>query len=154
MRMLSLMMLAAFLFSCQPQEPATDTTVETEETLAPPARDGVVIHISHGADNPHKLLMGLKMALNMAPDQDVLIYMDTEAVKAAVKTAEPIEMKPFGNHMDMLTAIYDYGIEVMVCPTCLEIAGYSEEDLREGTRLGTRETFFTFTEGRILTLDY
>jgi len=154
MRLFSLMMLAVFMISCQPQEKPATTVAENEEIQASPPRDGVVIHISHGADNPHKLLMGLKMALNMAPDQDVLIYMDTEAVKAAVKTAEPIEMKPFGNHLDMLTAIYDYGIEVMICPTCLEIAGYSEGDLREGTRMGTKETFFSFTQGRILTLDY
>jgi hypothetical protein len=31
-------------------------------------RDGVFVHISHGPDDPHRVLMGLQMARIMAED--------------------------------------------------------------------------------------
>src|SRR3990170_5217018 len=58
-------------------------------------RDGVFIHITASYDNPHRLLMPLKMATMMAKDKDVLIYMDIEAVKVLVKGAIDITHPEF-----------------------------------------------------------
>jgi len=42
----------------------------------------------------------------------------------------------------------------MACPSCLAEAGKTKEDLKEGIRIADKETFFDFTEGRIISLDY
>ncbi len=42
----------------------------------------------------------------------------------------------------------------MACPGCHEAAGKSEADLIDGVVLADAEPFFSFTDGRILLLDY
>ncbi len=120
-----------------------------------PARDGLFVHISHGADQPHRALMPLKMAALMAEDHDVLVYLDIDAVNLALKEAPVVEMAPyFPPSRTLLTTLLDKGVTVMVCPTCLKVAGKTEADLLPRVRLADKDTFFSFTKGRILTLDY
>ena len=47
-------------------------------------KDGVFVHISHGSDDPHRLLMALNMAKIMADDYDVLVYIDIKGVDAVL----------------------------------------------------------------------
>jgi hypothetical protein len=42
----------------------------------------------------------------------------------------------------------------MACPGCLKAAGKTEEDLADGVQIADKAKFFSFTKGRILTLDY
>lgn len=144
-----LLSIPFMLWSCQQTTSSTSETQEVSEV-----RDGVFIHISTGTDNPHRLLMALSMANKMADDKDVLVYMDIEAVKVMVKGAEPVSMEPFGNHISMIQALLDQGIEVMVCPGCLQVAGLSPDNLLDGVQLAEKEKFFGFTKGRILSFDY
>ena len=62
---------------------------------AEPVRDGVFLHISHGKDNPHRLLMALNMAKIMADDHDVLVYFDIKAINAVLKDSEDIVFAHF-----------------------------------------------------------
>lgn len=77
------------------------------------ARDGVFLHVSHGVDDPQRVLMALRMA-------------------------ELIEM----------------GITIFACPGCLKAAGKTPADLMPGVKVADEDAFFSFTKGRILTLDY
>ena len=43
---------------------------------------------------------------------------------------------------------------LMVCPGCLKAAGKSREDVADGIQIADKKAFFSFTKGRILTLDY
>lgn len=128
--------------------------------LAPPAhaqktaRDGVFIHLSHGPKDPHRVLMALTMATRMATDKDVLVYLDIEAIHLVVKDAETVEMEGFEPSNVLLKKLLDAKVTVMACPTCLAVAGKTASDLMEGIRAAEKEAFFSFTKGRILTLDY
>jgi hypothetical protein len=42
----------------------------------------------------------------------------------------------------------------MVGPTCLKAAGKVPDDLAPGIQIADKDRFFTFTKGRILTMDY
>jgi hypothetical protein len=42
----------------------------------------------------------------------------------------------------------------MACPGCLKAAGKSPADLAPGILVADKARFFSFTKGRILTLDY
>jgi hypothetical protein len=42
----------------------------------------------------------------------------------------------------------------MACPGCLQAIGKTPQDLAPGVQASDRSKFFTFTRGRILTLDY
>ncbi len=118
-------------------------------------RDGVFVHISHGAEHPHRFLMGLTMATRMADGgQDVLVYCDIDAVKALTADAAPISMEEFLSSDELLTKLKDAGVTVMACPTCMKVAGIEAGDLKEGVTVAQKDLFFSFTKGRILTIDY
>jgi predicted peroxiredoxin len=117
-------------------------------------RDGVFIHVSHGADDPHRLLMALTMAKLMAADKDVLVYFDIKAVAVVLKDAPDLTYAHFQSSLALLAELKEKGVPLMACPGCLKAAGKTADDLAPGIRIADKDAFFSFTRGRILTLDY
>lgn len=151
-----LLTLVIFITSCN-QNTKEDKTVGKEiqtikDTVKP--KDGVIIHISEGYNDPHKVLMPMKMAVMMAEDKDVLVYLDINAVELLVKGAKDLEHKDFDTFQTYLKQLIDKKAGVYACPTCLKAAGFKPEDLLEGVQTAQKDKFFNFTEGRIITLDY
>jgi predicted peroxiredoxin len=118
------------------------------------SKDGVFLHISSGYENPHKVLMALKMASMMSMDQDVLVYIDIKGVEMLVKTSKDMKYKDFPTLFELLDQLAAKKVTVMACPTCLKVAGFQPEDLRPGIIVAEKDKFFNFTKGRIITLDY
>ncbi|MHC1707884.1 MAG: DsrE family protein [Bacteroidales bacterium] len=123
-------------------------------SIADTASDGVFIHITESYNDPHRVLMPLKMAKLMAKDKDVLVYMDIHAVELLVKGAKDLKMGDFESAHTYIKDLIDNNIGVYACPSCLKIAGFSPEDLMEGVKVAEKDKFFSFTKGRIITLDY
>ncbi len=138
------------LVACSNQELKNNVNKEQEESI----KDGVFIHITAGYENPHRVLMPLKMALNMSKDKNVLIYLDIEAPKLVVKNAQDLNYGDFENLKTYLKMLLDAGVGIYACPTCLKLAGYEEKDLIDGIKIAQKDRFFDFTKGRIITLDY
>ena len=135
----------AFLTGCQSMK---------TQTASPAARDGVFIHIKEGADNPHAVLMALKMASLMSEGRDVLVYFDLKGVGATLKDAPDIAYPTFESSRTQLAALTAKGVPIYVCPGCLKAAGKQPEDVMPGLKIAEKDVFFSFTKGRILTLDY
>lgn len=117
-------------------------------------RDGVFVHVSHCTDDPHRLLMALSMATKMADDHDVLVYFDIKGVDAVVKDAVEVTFAQFPPLSVQLDELRRRNVTLMACPGCLKSAGKSAADLVAGVQVADKEKFFSFTAGRILTLDY
>lgn len=117
-------------------------------------RDGVVLHITHGMDDPHRLLMALNMATMMSEDHDVLVYFDIRGVEAVLRDAADISFAHFPPLKEQLAGLQRRGVTLMACPGCLKAAGKAAEDLAAGIQVAEKSKFFSFTKGRILTLDY
>ena len=117
-------------------------------------KEGVFVHISHGSDDPHRLLMALNMAKIMADDHDVLVYIDIKGVDAVLKDSPDITSSHFPSSRTQFSALLKQGATLMVCPGCLKAAGKSKEDVAAGIQIADKKAFFDFTKGRILTLDY
>ncbi|NWF83563.1 MAG: DsrE family protein [Bryobacteraceae bacterium] len=117
-------------------------------------RDGVFIHISHGADDPHRLLMALNMANMMSADHPVVIYFDIKAVEAVLKESKDIQFAHFPSSKTQLAELAKRGVTMMACPGCLKVAGKTASDLASGVQVADKAKFFSFTSGRIITLDY
>lgn len=118
------------------------------------ARDGVFIHISHGAEDPHPLLMALQMANIMSSDHPVLVYFDIRAVEAVLKDSKDVQFAHFPSLKTQLSELAKRGVVLMACPGCLKAAGKTSADLAPGIQVADKSKFFAFTSGRILTLDY
>ncbi len=117
-------------------------------------RDGVFLHISHGADDPHRLLMALSMAVMMSADHPVVIYFDIKAVEAVLKDSKDIQFAHFPSSKTQLAELAKRGVTMMACPGCLKVAGKTAADLAPGIQVADKARFFSFTSGRILALDY
>ncbi len=154
MKMKNLVLVFALILaitSCNqaPQQPAAP--VAGSETSV---RDGVFIHITQCYDDPHRVLMPLKMALMMSDDKDVIVYLDIHAVQFLAKNAKDINFADFESAHTYIKKLAEKGVGVYACPTCMKIAGIAPEDLIEGVQVAQKDKFFDFTKGRIITLDY
>jgi predicted peroxiredoxin len=117
-------------------------------------KDGVFIHLTAGPKDAHRVLMALQMANIMADSRDVLVYCDISATDLMLKDAPDIEYSHFPSSHKALKALLEKKATVMACPGCMKAAGKTAEDLCEGVQVANKDTFFSFTKGRILTLDY
>jgi predicted peroxiredoxin len=150
--------IVAFLFvsSCNQPEKKTTGMNHAENAVASSdsVRDGVFIHITESYNDPHRVLMPLKMALMMSDDKDVLVYMDIHAVELLVKGAKDMNFADFESAQSYINKLVDKKVGIYACPTCLKIAGFKPEDLMDGVQVAQKDKFFNFTSGRIVTLDY
>lgn len=122
--------------------------------FAAEARDGVLIHVSHGTEDPHRVLMALNMASIMAEDHPVLVYFDIKGIEVVLKDAKDITYSHFPSSKRQFSALAKKGVTLMACPGCLKAAGKTPADLSPGIEVADKKKFFSFTAGRILTLDY
>jgi predicted peroxiredoxin len=128
--------------------------VKVARAEAQGARDGVFLHISHGVDDPHRVLMALSMAAIMAESRDVLVYFDIKGIEVVLGDAPDLTYSHFPSSKTQLEKLIGMGIGVYACPGCLKAAGKTEQDLMPGVKVADKDAFFAFTKGRILTLDY
>ncbi len=157
MKNLGLLFISGLMMiSCnQTPKQASNTDLEKESVvMAEPVKDGMLIHITKGYDDPHSVLMPLKMATMMAVDKDVLVYMDIDAVGLLVKEAKDLNHPDFESAHTYIKQLAEKNVGVYACPTCLKVAGFQPEDLMEGVQAAQKDKFFDFTKGRIITLDY
>ncbi len=130
----------------------------TEEVVPPPPppppTDGLFIHISSGLENPQKVLMALTMALKMADDHDVYVYLDINGINVVLNNAKSIEMPKFEPSKILIGKLISKGVKVVACPLCLEAANKTQFDLMKGVTLADKDEFYSFTRGRILSLSY
>lgn len=117
-------------------------------------RDGVFIHITHGTDNPHRAAMALSMAAIMADNHDVLVYFDIKGIEVVLKNAPDITYSHFAGSKKQLSVLASKGVILAACPGCLKAAGKTKSDLQDKITVADKVKFFSFTKGRILTLDY
>ncbi len=126
----------------------------TRVAIAEQPRDGVFIHVTRGSDDPHRVLMALNMANIMSEDRDVLVYFDIKGIEVVLKDSEDLVYSHFPSSKHQLAALPKKGVILMACPGCLKAADKTVADLAPGVQLADKDRFFSFTKGRILTLDY
>ncbi len=139
-----LMIVAAMCLIGFAQAPSTDS----------PVRDGVFVHIKSGPDQAHSVLMGLRMAQIMAAEHDVLVYFDVAGIGVVLADSPDLAMQPFGSAQAMIDDLNRQGVSIYACPGCLQAAGKTPDQLMPQVQVAQKEAFFSFTKGRILTLDY
>jgi predicted peroxiredoxin len=127
---------------------------ESPATSQTDSKDGVFIHLSRGYEDPHRALMALWLARKMSEDKDVLVFMDIKGAELALREGKDITYGHFPSLHTSLKKLIEKGVPVMVCPACLKVLGKKPADLMEGIQLADKDRFFSFTAGRILTLDY
>jgi predicted peroxiredoxin len=132
----------------------TDQIGNEKGVTTSPTRDGIFIHVSHGSEDPHRVLMALNMAVIMSEDRDVYLYFDIKGVEVLLKESADLSYSHFPSSHTQIKTLLEKNVPIVACPGCLKAAGKSPEDLMPGIAVANKDQFFNFTSGRILTLDY
>ncbi|MBN1596818.1 MAG: DsrE family protein [Bacteroidales bacterium] len=138
-----------YIFSC-----SRDKQNMIQSSSEDSVTDGIFIHITESYNNPHKVLMALKMADIMSVDKDVLVYIDILGAEWVINGSKDITHNEFESAHTYLRRLIEKRVGIYVCPTCLKAAGFSDADLIEGLQIANKERFFDFTDGKIITIDY
>lgn len=125
-------------------------------------QEGVIIHIKSSpetSEGKHRIVMGLTLASKAIDSgKKALVFFDVKGVTVPLKDSPDIthESHPgsFQSSKATIADILKKGGRIMVCQPCLKVAGHSKEDMMEGIEEGKVSTFFDFTDGRIVTLDW
>ncbi|CEM25945.1 unnamed protein product [Vitrella brassicaformis CCMP3155] len=122
------------------------------------ATDGVMVHMTAGPEEQHRVLMALSMANRMANmGKDVIVFCDVDCPPLMAKSAEDFAVEAFEGNVtkdDLLGRLLAKGVPIHVCPGCLTKHGLSMEDVRDGVNEVDANEFFAFTDGRMLHFDY
>ncbi|MGF1447854.1 MAG: DsrE family protein [Opitutales bacterium] len=148
-----LLVFALFLIVASMRDGLPEMASDTADEVVP---RGVFIHVSSGSDNPQRALMALQMGQLMRENRErpVLMYFDIKGIELMVADGPEFSMKPFLSVSEYRESLIKSGVQLQVCPSCLEAAGYSEEDLIPGAELADKADFFEFSEGDVLSLTY
>lgn len=118
-------------------------------------QDGILVHLSKGAENPHHVMMALAFAKRMGETVPVQLFCDIDAVTILTNDSEPVTYEGFEADSQALIAdLAEMGIGIAACPMCMGVHGIAEEDLLDGVTVATGDVFHSFTDGRIVTLDW
>ena len=124
----------------------------TQKALKP--KDGMFIHLSSGPEAPQNVLMALNMAHMMCVEKEVLLYIDIKGIFVVLKDAPEITFKDFPSSYTLLNELKTKGVKVIVCPECLKAADKTADDVMEWMQVATKEKFFNFCDGKIISIDY
>lgn len=101
----------------------------------------VVVHLSHYSDDLHSVSMALELGTTLAEaGAQVTLFCDLEGVRLADRRV-PQNLR-WGNGKavgDLYRAFLAAGGSVLLCPHCVRAAGISTEQVREGSRIGTKK---------------
>jgi intracellular sulfur oxidation DsrE/DsrF family protein len=79
---------------------------------------------------------------------------DLKGINTVLKDAPDVQFSTFDSSRTQIQALLDKSVPIYACPGCLKALGRTSGDLMPGVRVAEKESFFGFTRGRILTIDY
>lgn len=150
------------LLACCRNDKTPDKVTKTDKVLEVMSHtqmldkpiDGMFIHLSSGPENPQRVLMAFNLAKKMSKDKDVLMYLDIAGVYTVLKDTKEITYNEFPPLSEILADLEQSSVKITVCPTCLKAAGKTPDDLLNWVTVASKDKFYDFTQGRIISIDY
>ncbi|MFM7441365.1 MAG: DsrE family protein [Snowella sp.] len=137
----SLLALSFFLYPltvlqgviAQPQGEGKLTIAQAK----PANKQSIIVHLRHGTDDLHAVIMALKMASGLQnKGASVILLLTQEGVRIA-DTRQPQNLR-WGNSPMTIGEMYENfvkaGGKVIVCPVCAEAVGLTANSLRPGAQ--------------------
>ena len=102
----------------------------------------IVNESPYGSEKPWNALRLASTALGMEPPTEVRVFLMGDAVAAAKSGQKTPE--GYYNLEKMLSSILRRGAQVLVCGTCIDSRGISQDQLVEGVERGTMKALATW----------
>ncbi len=143
------------------KEESTPAKNENQESAPKPAENVTangsttyLIHLSQGSNDPYRVVLALKMALDLAEKGKVMLYLDHKGTEIAFKETEEIVYAPFPPHRKTLDKLIETGAMVKVCEPCLQASWKKKEDVIKGIGMFSPDDIISLSSGQVLTLSY
>lgn len=107
--------------------------------------DNPSLFVNLTSNDPWRAGMAINFAQNsLNKGHEVVIYLNIQGVNlASTKIAQPINSHNGQNLQQMLKDFISQGGRVIICPSCMEQAGVSQEDLIEGVEMSSPDVIET-----------
>lgn len=119
-----------------------DTVVRSAATAPDEANEGetIVVHIGQYTNDLHSAMMGVELAYHIQEaGADVTLFVDREGVRMSARD-QPLLAYGQTDLGTLVSSFIDEGGTLLVCPHCAELAGVDASELREGAKMGTKES--------------
>ena len=130
------------------------TGIQKREGMIHKSRDGILVHISSGERSPQSVLTALQVASTLSETRNVLVYFDRKGIEVVLKDSKDLKFSHYPSSHTQIKNLLNCGVLLCVCPESLKSAGKTPADLMPRVRIANPESYFGFTRGRIVTLDY
>jgi uncharacterized protein len=118
--------------------------------------DKVVIGLTHGLDDPERVLIGYLMGVEaLRKGKQVLMWLTKDGVHVATPGfADQVEVPGAPVVADLHKEYVDSGGRFYACPVCVKTRGLENSDWVKGAEVKGAPSVFEFTEGGALTFNY
>jgi uncharacterized protein len=118
--------------------------------------DKVVIGLTHGLDDPERVLIGYLMGVEaLRKGKQVLMWLTQDAVHVATPGfAEKVEVPGAPVVADLHEEYIASGGRFYVCPVCVKTRGLENSEWVQGAEVKGAPSLYEFTEGGALTFNY
>ena len=144
--------LALVLAASMASQPAV-----AEDAQQEPAKQQVVVHLTHFTDDLHRCFMALKLAgLMQKSGADVTLFLDLEGVRLAERRQKldltwGANSTPLSEHYQAFT---DAGGKVLLCPHCAHAAHIGDMSLKRNSEIASEQVLGTMLLEADKILDY
>ena len=118
--------------------------------------DKVVIGLTHGLDDPERVLIGYLMGVEaLRKGKQVLMWLTKDGVHVATPGfADKVEVPGAPLVTDLHKEYVASGGRFYACPVCVKTRGLENSEWVEGAEVKGAPSLFEFTEGGALTFNY
>lgn len=117
-------------------------------------KPGAIVRITKNGMDPFTVCAGLKTAEELADKFAVVVYFDLRGVEVPLKASPDFEFAPYPKAKAQLKKLREKGVTMVVSRTALAAAWKKAEDLEAGISVTDPGEVMSFTDKKIVTLEF
>lgn len=125
-----------------------------EEAAPPGTGRDILIHISSGPEDKWKVCMALKLAEELAVDNNVEVYFDYTGAAVPLKSTEDFDWRPFPPAKKQLARLIEMKAKVAVSRASLESLWKKPTDVMPDVQVIEMGEMLDFAKGPVTVLQY
>ena len=120
------------------------------------ADDKVVVGLTHGLDDPERVLLAYLMGVEgLRKDKQVVMWLTQDAVNVVTPGfAEQVKVPDAPAVADLHAEYVERGGRFQACPVCVRSRGLTDTAMVPNAEVNGASVLYEFTEGGALTFNY
>jgi predicted peroxiredoxin len=129
-------------------------TVKDSVEVVTDGRPGAIVRITHPSADAFTVCAALKTAEELSGKYAVLVYFDLRGVETVLKDSPDFEFAPYPKAKGQIKKLKSMGVSLYASRTALAAFYKKPEDLMDGVKISDPAEVISFTDGKIVTLEF